>query len=164
MRDRDVALTLHLVRHAHAGEPTDWSGPDDSRPLTEKGERQARRLGQHLAACDLRPSAIATSPRARAARTAELIGAAFELPVSVDPRLAGPLGLAELEAIVREMGDAPMLVGHEPDLSSLVRLLIDAAGIEMRKGALASVGVTLPLRRGGGVLRRLLPPDAIAHG
>ena len=66
-------MELYLLRHAHAGDPADWDGPDDARPLSEKGERQADRLGRYLARLGFAPDAIITSPKVRAARTAEIV-------------------------------------------------------------------------------------------
>ena len=40
-------------------------------------------------------------------------------------------------------------------------MLTAAAGIPMRKGALARIELDRPLRPGGGTLRWLLPPDAL---
>jgi len=40
--------TLHIVRHAAAGDRTKWEGDDAERPLTEKGERQARAIADAL--------------------------------------------------------------------------------------------------------------------
>lgn len=160
---RDGVVVLHLLRHAHAGDAADWAGPDTTRPLTDKGERQAERLGRFLAAQRVRPSAILTSPLVRARRTAELVAAPLGLVVREDPRLADRLGIATVEAMLRDAGDAPMLVGHEPDLSALVGLLVDAGHVPMRKGALATIDAEMPLGRGTGSLRWLLPPELLAQ-
>ncbi|MDO4911224.1 MAG: NUDIX hydrolase [Corynebacterium sp.] len=37
-----------LVRHAHAGDSNDWDGPDELRPLIEKGKKQAKMLAKEL--------------------------------------------------------------------------------------------------------------------
>ena len=34
-------MTILLVRHARAGSRKDWDGPDEKRPLSKKGRRQA---------------------------------------------------------------------------------------------------------------------------
>jgi 8-oxo-dGTP pyrophosphatase MutT (NUDIX family) len=46
----DVPLmpTLLLVRHARAGSRSDWDGPDDLRPLDDRGRAQAARLAEVL--------------------------------------------------------------------------------------------------------------------
>ena len=40
-------MTLHLVRHAHAGDRSRWSGGDDlERPLSDTGHEQAVAIDQ----------------------------------------------------------------------------------------------------------------------
>ena len=47
-RERPAPVELYLLRHAHAGDPMKWRGPDDVRPLSGKGERQVERLALPL--------------------------------------------------------------------------------------------------------------------
>ena len=159
----DTTTELYFLRHAHAGDPADWDGPDDARPLSGKGEKQSERLGRFLAGVRFGPDAIVTSPKARAARTAEIVAGHLGAEVSVDERLGGPLDLVTVEAILLDRGEPrrTMLVGHDPDFTDLVSQLAGAGEIPMRKGALARVDVVRPLRPGGGVLRWLLPPDML---
>ncbi|HEX7223185.1 MAG TPA: histidine phosphatase family protein [Candidatus Limnocylindrales bacterium] len=159
----DDAIELYFLRHAHAGDPADWDGPDDARPLSGKGEKQSERLGRFLAGVRFGPDAIVTSPKVRAARTAEIVAGYLGGEVSLDERLGGPLDLVTVEAILLDLGEPrrTMLVGHDPDFTDLVSQLAGAGEIPMRKGALARVDVVRPLRPGGGVLRWLLPPDML---
>ena len=57
-------MELYLLRHAHAGDPGGWDGPDERRPLSDKGEKQADRLGRFLAGIGFQSDAIITSPKA----------------------------------------------------------------------------------------------------
>lgn len=154
---------LHLLRHADAGDPLAWHGPDDHRPLSDKGRKQADRLGRFLAAMGFGPDMILTSPMARAAQTAEIVGEHLGVVVTVDDRLAESLGLGELERVLRDAGDPdrPIVVGHDPDFSDLVAILCDTSRIPMRKGALARIDVGRPLEPGVGTLRWLVPPDLL---
>lgn len=154
---------LYLLRHAHAGDPLAWDGPDDRRPLSDKGEKQADRLGRFLIGIGFQPDAIITSPKVRAAQTAEIVAGHLGVPVRVDERLGGPLGLGELERVLRTAGDPerPVVVGHDPDFSELVAILCDTTRVPMRKGALARIDVGRPLEPGGGTLRWLVPPDLL---
>jgi phosphohistidine phosphatase len=154
---------LCLLRHAHAGDPMAWDGHDDDRPLSDKGEKQADRLGRFLAGVGFLPDAIITSPKARAAQTAEIVAGHLGVPVSVDERLGGSLGVGELERVLRAAGDPdrPVVVGHDPDFSELVAILCDTTRVPMRKGALARIDVGRPLEPGGGTLRWLVPPDML---
>ena len=156
-------MLLHLVRHADAGDPEAWKGPDAARPLSEKGRTQAERLGVFLADHDVRPDALITSPKLRASQTAEIIAGHLGIAVATDDRLAGPMDLAKLDAVLTKAGDPerPMLFGHDPDFSELVEELCGAANAPMRKGALAKIEVDRPLERGRGTLRWLIPPDAV---
>jgi phosphohistidine phosphatase SixA len=153
---------IHLLRHAHAGDPERWDGPDAARPLSRKGRGQAERLGAFLAAAGVRPDRIVTSPKVRAAQTAAIVGEALGLQPVMDARLAEGCGLSCLDEVLRDAGvRAPMVVGHDPDLSMLLSLLLGASGQVMRKCALATIAVGLPLERGCGELRWLVPPEVL---
>lgn len=159
-------IALHLLRHAHAGNAARWSGDDDARPLTEKGRGQAERIGRLLAAMDNAPDVFITSPRLRAAQTAEIVAEVLGAPVLVDDRLAGPLDPDTVTAILRAAGSSerPCLVGHDPDFSELLGELLGAE-VPMRKGALARVDLPGPaVTPGRGILRYLVPPDLLPAG
>ena len=157
-------VQLHLLRHAHAGDPMKWHGPDEIRPLSEKGRLQSERLGRFLAAAGFAPDAILTSPRLRAVETAQLVATALGLPFRVDDELAGPLEIESLEAILTAAGDPrrPLLVGHDPDFSELAAALTGMPELPVRKGALVRVDLLRPIEAGTGLLRWLLPPDLLA--
>jgi phosphohistidine phosphatase SixA len=154
---------LHLLRHAHAGDPVGWRGPDEDRPLSEKGERQAERLGSFLAGVKFSPDVFITSPKVRAARTAEIVAGHLRVSVAVDDRLAGGLDLETVEAIVRDAGNPvrPVLVGHDPDFSELLAELTGSANLGMKKAAIARVDADPPFRPGEGTLAWLVPPDLL---
>jgi phosphohistidine phosphatase len=154
---------LYLLRHADAGDPLAWDGPDENRPLSDKGQKQADRLGRFLVGIGFRPDVIITSPKARAAQTAEVVGGHVGVSVSKDERLGEAFGLGELERVLRDAGDPgrAVVVGHDPDFTDLVGILCGAAGVTMRKGAFARIDVSRPLEAGGGTLRWLVPPDLL---
>lgn len=154
---------LHLLRHAHAGDPTKWHGPDFDRPLSARGREQAARLGTLLAATGFAPDAIIASPRVRALQTAELLADRLGARFRVDGRLAEPLSARAVERILGDAGDPlrPVLVGHDPAFSELLALLTGAADIPLRKGALARIDVERPLAPGQGLLRWLIPPELV---
>ena len=156
-------MELYFLRHAHAGAPGAWDGPDDGRPLSDKGEKQADRLGQFLAGIGFRPDAILTSPKVRAAQTATIVAEHLGLAVVEDARLGGGLSIATLEAILLDAGDPQrtVVVGHDPDFTELVALLCGAAQIPMKKGALARIDASRPLEPDRGTLRWLVPPDLL---
>ena len=157
-------VQLHLLRHAHAGDPMKWNGPDDTRPLSEKGRLQAERLGLLLADAAFDPDAIAASPKLRALDTARLVATPLGMPVRVVDALGGPLDIDSLDALLDSLGNPsrPLLVGHDPDFSELAAALVGVAELPMRKGALIRIDLTRPLGPGSGTVRWLLPPELLA--
>lgn len=160
-----MTTELYLLRHADAGDPLAWAGPDTARPLSKKGRRQAERLGEFLAVAGFAPAAIVCSPMVRARETAELVGAALGRLVTVDERLSWGPDLGEIEGILEAAGHPrrALLVGHDPALSELLATLVGIAELGLRKGALARVDVER-LEPGGGVLRWLVPPELLKAG
>ena len=152
-------MELHLLRHADAGDPAAWDGPDELRPLSEKGRRQADRLARHLQRIGYVLDVVVTSPKVRAVETAEHFAEPLKLKVVRDERLAQSFGLSELRAILEDVGDParPVLVGHDPDFSSLLSLLTSAQ-TTMAKGAFARLGLDRPFEPGAATLDFLLPP------
>ena len=160
MNDGIARVKLHLLRHAHAGDPAEWDGDDALRPLTRKGRRQCERLGSFLDARGIRPDVIVSSPKVRAAQTAELVAATLGMTVRIDGRLADGFDRGDLWEMISELGARePMLVGHDPDFSELLGQLVGGAVISLRKGALATVDVKVDGSGMIGTLRWLLPPD-----
>ena len=157
---------LHFLRHAHAGDPLAWDGPDEDRPLSPKGERQADRLGLFLLSVRFTPDVFITSPKLRASQTAEFVATHLGTRVEIDDRLAAAFDVGMLEDILRDAGDPlrPVVVGHDPDFSTLVAELCGAPEIPMKKGALARIEIERPLRSGMGTLRWLVPPDLLTSG
>jgi phosphohistidine phosphatase len=156
-------IQLCLLRHAHAGDPMKWHGEDDVRPLTEKGRTQSERLGRLLASSGFRPDAILTSPRTRALETATLVAAALGLEVKIADDLGRSLDLPTLEDLLQSAGDParPLLVGHDPDFSSLASELAGVAYLPLRKAAIIRIDVVRPLRAGQGTIRWLVTPDLL---
>ena len=103
-------------------------------------------------------------------QTAEVVARVFDMPVHNDGRLADPLDLATVDAILdsalggERAPEGPprvMLVGHDPDFSELLMELTGIPDLTMRKGALARIDAPRPLRPGGGTLVWLVPPQLL---
>ncbi len=152
------------MRHAHAGDPTEWDGPDAARPLSSKGRRQAERIAAFLVRAGIKVDGLVSSPKIRALETAEPIGVALGLEVLIDKRLSNGCDLGCLDAVVRDArARAPMVVGHDPDFSMLLSELLGSGPQVMRKGALATIDVRRPLIPGSGLLRWLVPPELLVE-
>jgi phosphohistidine phosphatase len=122
---------LWLLRHAEAADGL----PDDERPLTDKGIRQAQDAGQALERLGVELDGCFSSPKLRALQTAQHACAPLGVEVVVDHRLAGePFDAAELAA---GLGNV-LLVGHDPSFSLTLHDMTGAQA-RMRKGGLAAI-------------------------
>jgi phosphohistidine phosphatase len=138
---------LWLLRHGDAAE----GSPDAERPLTKKGEKQARAAGRALERLGVPMDACLTSPKVRAAETARIACEALGVEPQLEPKLAG--GPFDGEALAAGLGDNVLLVGHDPDFSMAVHALTGAQ-VRMKKGGLAGVEK--------GELKTLLRPDELS--
>jgi phosphohistidine phosphatase len=157
---------LYFLRHADAGDPERWRGDDAQRPLSPKGVRQAERVAAYLGGIGFAPDAIVSSPKLRATQTAEIVAVVLTRPVTVDDRLAAGFTVetlrAVLDAIERRDGVYRLLlIGHDPDFSSVVATLAGAKAIRLATCALARVDLDGSPAPGRGSLRWLIPPDAL---
>jgi phosphohistidine phosphatase len=123
---------LWLLRHGDAAD----GSPDSERPLTEKGEEQARAAGGALKQLGVELSACLTSPKLRAVDTARLACEELGVEPQHEPKLAG--GPFDPEALAAGLGEDVLLVGHDPDFSMAVHSLTGAQ-VRMKKGGLAGV-------------------------
>jgi broad specificity phosphatase PhoE len=83
---------LWLVRHGERRDEADSDASSDrphDPPLTERGRRQAERVGDRLVSCDI--EAIYASPFLCAVETAHLVAARLDRPVFVDRGLSEAL-------------------------------------------------------------------------
>jgi phosphohistidine phosphatase len=122
---------LWLLRHAEAADGL----PDDERPLTERGVRQAEAVGRALARLGTNLDVCLSSPMLRAVQTAQLACDPLGVPVTIEPALSGePFDVRELTAGLGEV----LLVGHDPSFSITLHDMTGAQA-RMRKGGLAGV-------------------------
>jgi phosphohistidine phosphatase len=115
--------TVVFMRHAHAEQAAD----DFSRPLSELGLAGARSAGAALAREGQAFGLVLTSSAPRALATAECVAAACNYRGTI--RAERSLYLAPEHLCLKLLRQLPsevssaLLVGHNPALSSLVRLL-----------------------------------------
>lgn len=72
-----------LVRHAHAGQRKDSDGPDLTRPVSDRGARQAHELVRLLTL--FAPSRVMSAPALRCVQTVEPLARSLGLSVEVAP-------------------------------------------------------------------------------
>lgn len=129
-------MDLYLLRHAEAGE----APRDEDRQLTERGRRQARAVAAGIAWLDLGLNAILTSPLPRATQTAQPVADALRMRLASSAALATGHHPAEALALLHGRGDAVLLVGHEPQLAEIIRMLTGGRA-HVRKAMLARLEV-----------------------
>ncbi len=136
-------MDLYLLRHGEAGE----APRDADRELTPRGHEQARAIATGIAWLGLEFDAILTSPLPRAHQTAEPVAAALGARLDEAPPLATGRPPAMALALLTGRGERVLLVGHEPQLSGIIKA-VTGGRVHMRKAMLARVKV-----------RSLKPPD-----
>jgi phosphohistidine phosphatase len=111
-------MDLILWRHAEAED----SSPDLSRVLTQKGQKQARRMAEWLDSQLPESCKILVSPAVRTLQTVEPLGRKFK----VVPALAPGASAADiLQAANWPNSREPVLVvGHQPTLGQVAALLL----------------------------------------
>jgi 8-oxo-dGTP diphosphatase len=147
---------IHVVRHAHAGDPAAWRHNDDLRPLSEKGCGQAERLVGHLGE---RPAAVVSSPSVRCIATVLPLARAHRLPVSTLEELHEGNSAAAMLHALATLGAAPLVACTHGDLLADLLGVIVAAGVELPTARTEKGSTwTLELEDGRVSSARYLPP------
>ncbi|MBV8361362.1 MAG: phosphohistidine phosphatase SixA [Deltaproteobacteria bacterium] len=155
-------MNLYIMRHAEAEDEVE-SGSDEARPLTVRGRERTRDAAGGLRALGLRFDVILTSSLLRAAETAELVADEYASnpPPQVLPALSPDVSPREALAALApfaHQGEV-LVVGHEPQLSKLVALLLtsdDTLAIRLKKGACVALDLSKTIEPGAGELRWML--------
>jgi 8-oxo-(d)GTP phosphatase len=116
-----VGTVVYVLRHALAGDRDRWDGPDERRPLTEEGWRQADAIAERDAAVPF--ATLLSSPYLRCVETLEPLAARIGRPIEARSDLAEGVAHDRLEAaIVAAATAGPAIVSvHGDQLVALVR-------------------------------------------
>jgi phosphohistidine phosphatase len=158
-------MDIYFLRHASAGKTKAPTEEDEKRPLDAKGIEQSRQMGKMLAALDIEPGAIVSSPLTRAVQTAELVAEQLNgqpstiLDDALRPDASYEHFLDMLQHHARQK--AIIVTGHNPNESEFLSYLIsDRASkdaVELKKGAVAKVDY----QGGRGTLEWCLTPKLL---
>lgn len=162
-------MKLLIIRHGPAGDRAAWEaeGRDDRlRPLTPDGKKEVRRVAKGLATLVPKIDLLATSPLVRAAQTAEIVADHSGCKsVTLEPLAPGNDPAKTVHWLSEQRSTQTVaLVGHEPDLSTLVCYLLTgnrAAFIELKKSGACLLEVNDPPKPGDATLGWLLPPRVL---
>jgi len=155
-------MRLLLFRHGEAEELSSV-GSDARRRLTPHGEEENRLALEAIRRAGVRPDAIVHSPLVRAAQTAQAAAKALDPPAGVhaDDRLAGGAGLGEVQEIARDYPvETLMLVGHNPDFSTIVGDLLGGARVAVKTSGVACIDLPV-VELGAGELQWLIKPKLL---
>jgi phosphohistidine phosphatase len=162
-------MTLYVLRHAIAVDPSEWKKKDSERPLTGKGIRRMRKAAKGMKELGISFDWILTSPYKRAFGTAEIIAKAFKARKKLRelPTLASdgdPAHLLQDLARVYRPDATLLLVGHEPFLSRMIGVLIGARtplSLDLKKGGLCKLTVDKLFYGRCATLEWWLPPKIL---
>ncbi len=135
-------LRLFVLRHGKS----DWgalSSLDLDRPLADRGERAARRMGRFLTVSGRPPDSVICSPAVRARRTVELAAQAGEWSCSIrisETLYGGSVGEV-LDEVRREPSSSTsvLIAGHQPTWSALIASLTGGGQCRFPTAALACI-------------------------
>jgi 8-oxo-dGTP diphosphatase len=117
-------MRLYVIRHSAAGNRSAWDKPDDLRPLSHKGRRQADAIADMLASAGI--DRLVSSPSVRCVQSLEPLAQRLGHQVEIDERLAeggdgeGALDLAEE---LRKKVDVAALCSHGDVIPDMLRIL-----------------------------------------
>jgi phosphohistidine phosphatase len=161
-------MELYILRHGIA-EDLSKTGADSDRQLTPEGRRKTAETARALAALGVEFDKVLSSPYARAWQTAEIVVEELGCPKLLVrcEELASGEPMKALLAELREATCASLLiVGHEPDLSRLISVLLCGTpnlAITMKKGGLARLSFGGRILPAEGRLDWLLAPKHLGR-
>src|SRR5258708_182430 len=140
-------MIIYFVRHASAGEPMANPKKDEKRPLDADGMQQCGVVGRALAALNVQPDVMISSPLKRATQTASLIGneIGYEARLQLEPAMRPEGSFADFRRMLDKYArhEAILVVGHNPSITDFVAKMIARSGcealIDFKKGAVARV-------------------------
>ena len=154
--------SLTLLRHAKS-EAASPSGRDFDRSLNERGNADAKRIGEEIRRLGLAFDLVLVSPARRTVETVEAVGG---LSPEYEPRIyEAPVDqLLEITRAVNNSVERLLMVGHNPGFELLAGML-SADGVDDFPTA-ALVEIELPVNDwrqvGVGTVTRFISPRTLA--
>jgi 8-oxo-dGTP diphosphatase len=157
-----TVFRLTLIRHGDAGSRSRFSGPDEERPLTVLGHRQAAELARQLVAPFV---AVVSSPAVRCVATVEPIAALRGLSVETDVALressTASRCLAALIGRAESAGGDVVGSTHGPIFEEILATLDPAIGAPRRTSIPKAGRIELVVDRGAIVSVATFPSPVI---
>ncbi len=154
--------SLHLIRHAHAGSRSDWDGDDELRPLSPRGDQQAKAIGEALA--DAGIEVLWTSRYVRCRQTLEPLADELGLPIDdLDALAEGGWGNDALDAVLAVVAEGRTVAAcsHGDVIPAMVATAV-RRGAELIGPSAPKKGARYECEVADGQITRLVaidPPD-----
>jgi phosphohistidine phosphatase SixA len=156
-----MTTQLYLIRHAEAGHREQWGAPDELRPLTTPGRRQAEALVTLFA--DQPFSRLVSSPYVRCVQTLEPLAQSRDLRIETADELAEGCSVSRTtELMLAVSSDGPAALSTHGDIVENVLDDLQRRGaaidgpFELEKGSTWIIDVS----DGGFKQARYVPPPA----
>ena len=127
---RSDAARVYLVRHAKAGDRSRWTEPDELRPLSSKGKRQAEALALRFRTLEV--ARVITSPHLRCVQTVRPLAIDREIPLELSEALAEGAPTQAALALVEESAEAPTVLCSHGDIIPAVVLALADRGMALQ--------------------------------
>lgn len=152
-------MRIYLVRHAKAGDRERWTRPDQLRPLTKPGRRQAEGLVELLEDGDIKR--VISSPYVRCIETVEPLASERGIPIEHNDALAEGAPLHATLALLENAMGAEVWCTHGDVVENLISHL-ESSGVPGADASLCKKGSTWVLTTEDGrvVGAKYLPPPA----
>lgn len=160
-------MEVFLVRHAIAHERNRARWPNDAkRPLTPAGKDKFRKAARGLADLLPKSAVLLTSPFVRARDTAAILAKQLRRTKIIECReLASGASVHKVFELLRARRErAVILVGHEPNLSTLLSACLSEHArlkIDFKKGGAACIAFAARIEPGRATFRWMLPPRTL---
>jgi 8-oxo-dGTP diphosphatase len=153
-------VKVFVVRHAKAGDREKWTQPDEQRPLTKSGRRQAEGLVDLLA--NEHVVRIISSAYLRCVQTVEPLAKTRGLEVETHPAMAEGASLRDALRLIKEAGDGAVHCTHGDVLELALEHLAEKGvpGADPSKGQKGSTWVLEAAGASEFTRATYLPPPA----
>jgi len=150
-------VTIYVVRHGKAGSRSAWTEPDDLRPLTKAGRRQADAIADAIA--DVGATSIFSSPYVRCRQTVEPLAERVRLPVDLSDALEEGAPLADALALLDKLGDDTAVLCTHGDVVGELLGHCSRHGVTLDTDLLAKGSIWMLETEAGAIVdARYVPP------
>ncbi|WP_456471368.1 SixA phosphatase family protein [Caminibacter sp.] len=126
-------MKILFIRHSLAVNRHEFLGHDFDRPLTRRGVKRAFRFFEIMKIAYPKIDYIITSKALRAKQTAEVLRKFYKNAEYEETSLLLPgSGINELKKVLNGKDGVVAIVGHEPDLSNMIKDIMHTPNLKIK--------------------------------